>query len=481
MSGLTFMIAKASLTDDAYITLAYAKNLALHGEWALIPGHPANTATSPLNVGLIGFVAFLTRVSGSVHPVLALGIVNVLAGAAIGWAWARLCSIRPPDGGPPPPRSIRPPDGGPPPPRLPTLAAVLGTLVALLNPLLLSALGLEVLLIAAMLILLVSYAEQPIAFGVLSGLALLTRLDLIVFVVVIGLSSAPVRRHALRVVGLVLLVALPWSVFSWFYFGSAVPDTLAIKQLQPSFGTSYFETGIDQMWHGNELTVLTFAPAELGVLVLVVSLCLRRFGPMEALGLSGIAYYAVYSVLGVPAYHWYYVPPIVALGMSGAGIAGSWLNPARTGALALVGALVIAYVPAGFLGRGWVWTSPPFFGNWASARDYARVGAELNRRLDGAATGGPGEIGTLAFFCDCAIVDGFSDRGLVGPEIRKRIDRAGPVTRWLLNLNYARFEWSQRPIRLTYQMQYLPGAGADDWTVSSAAKGVGHFVLVPTR
>ena len=465
MSGLTFLLAKDSLTDDAFITLAYAKNLAMHGEWALVPGHPANTATSPLNVVLLGFVAFLTRMSGSVHPILALGIANVLASAALGWAWARLCRVRRPDGAPL---------------CVPTSAAVLGTLVVLLNPLLLSALGLEVLLIAAVLILLVSFAHEPVAFGVLSGLALLTRLDLVVFVALIGLSSSPVRRNVLRVLGLLLVVVLPWHVFSWFYFGSAVPDTLVIKQLQPSFGKSYFEIGIDQMWHGNELTVLTFAPAELGVLAVVASLCLRRFGPMTALGLGGIAYYALYSVLGVPAYHWYYVPPIVALAMSGAGIAGGWVTPARAGVLALVGVLIVGYAP-GFAGRDVPWTSPPFFGNWASAQDYARVGFELKERLGGAATGAPGEIGTLAYFCDCTIVDGFSDRGRLGPQIRERIDRAGSFVRWLLRLNYARFDWSEQPIALRYQMRYEPGPGAGEWTVWSAAKGVGHFVIVPAR
>lgn len=454
VSALVFLLAKDSLTDDAFITLAYAKNLALHGEWALIPGHPANTATSPLNVALLGFVSFLTRVSGSVHPVLALGIVTVLAGATMGWAWARM--------------------------RMPA-AGALGVLVVLLNPLLLSALGLEVVLIATVLILLVSFARQPVAFGLISGLTLLTRLDLVVFVVLIGLSSPAVRRHALRALGLLVLVILPWHLFSWFYFGSAVPDTLVIKQLQPPFGKNFFETGIDQMWFGNELTILTFAPAELGVLALVVTLCLRRFGPIEALGISGIAYFAVYSFLGVPAYHWYYVPPIVALSMCGAGIAGTLPVPAKAGVLGLVGALIVAYIPAGFTGRGVPWSSPPFFGNWASARDYARVGLELKDRVGGAATGAPGEIGTLAYFCECTLVDGFSDRGLLGPQIRARMDRASAFGRWLLNLNYKHFDWSLRPIPLVYQMGYEPGPGAAEWTVSSAAKGVGHFTLVPTR
>lgn len=453
VSALTFLLAKNGLTDDAFITLDYAKNLAVHGEWALVPGHPANTATSPLNVALLGFLTLLTRVTGSAHPIVALGVLNVLLSAVLGWAWSRM--------------------------RLPAAAAALGVALVLLNPLLLSALGLEVLVIATVLMLLVSFAREPVAFGIVAGLVVLTRLDLIVFVLLIGLGSAAARRGALRVIGLFLLVALPWYVFSWFAFGSAVPDTLVIKQLQQTFdGHGYFATGFDQMWGRDPTTVLTFAPAEFGVLVLLAWLVTRRpgAGPFVALGLGGIAYYAVYSVLDVPPYHWYYVPPIVALASAGTGIAGHWPRLPQVSVLALITVLLIGYAP-GFVGRAVPWASPPFFGNWASARDYARVGRELPARLHGAAVGSPGEIGTIAYFCDCTIVDGFSDRGLVVPQIRKRIDQASPFVAWLLRLNYTHFDWSRPPIKLDYQLRYDPGPG--EWTVYSAAKGVGHFTLAP--
>ncbi|GHF59173.1 hypothetical protein FHX82_000417 [Amycolatopsis bartoniae] len=453
LSALTFLVAKDSLTDDAYITLDYARNLAVHGDWALIPGRPANTATSPLHVALLGFVTLLTRLSGSVHPVLALGIVNVGVSAVFGWAWSRM--------------------------RLPAVAQVLGIALVLLNPLLLSALGMEVLLIAAMLTLLVAFVGRPGVFGPLAGLTLLTRLDLVVFVVLIGAASAAVRRKLPQVVGWCALVALPWLVFSWLYFGSAVPDTLVIKQLQRSFGgPGYLHTGLDFMRSSNPVVALSFAPAELGVLaVLAVLLLRRRFDPFVALGLGALAYCLLYALLRVPPYHWYFVPPVTALSAAAAGIAGQAAKWPRAGALTLTALLVAGYAPAFLVPLPW--QAPPFFGNWASARDYARVGHELAARVGDRAVGAPGEIGTLAYFCDCTIVDGFSDPGLLAPQIRQRIDNASPVVAWLFRLDYTRFQWSKPPIRLDYQLRYAPGPGP--WQVCSAAKGIGHLTLEPSR
>src|SRR5215210_2254842 len=49
VSGLMFWAVHYSLVDDAYITMAYAKQLAYHGNWAMVPDYSANSATSPLN------------------------------------------------------------------------------------------------------------------------------------------------------------------------------------------------------------------------------------------------------------------------------------------------------------------------------------------------------------------------------------------------------------------------------------------------
>ncbi len=72
-----FWLVHEALIDDAYITLSYARNLATRLHWGLIPTEPANSATSPLNVLLLGGTTALLRLSGGVYPVWGLGVVFV--------------------------------------------------------------------------------------------------------------------------------------------------------------------------------------------------------------------------------------------------------------------------------------------------------------------------------------------------------------------------------------------------------------------
>src|SRR4051812_36604963 len=88
--SLMFLLAKNALIDDAYISLSYARNLALDFHWGLIPGETANTVTSPLNALLLGGLTALTRIGGGVHPFLALGVLSVASAAALGWGWTRI-------------------------------------------------------------------------------------------------------------------------------------------------------------------------------------------------------------------------------------------------------------------------------------------------------------------------------------------------------------------------------------------------------
>jgi hypothetical protein len=219
---------------------------------------------------------------------------------------------------------------------------------------------------------------------------------------------------------------------------------------------------------------------------------LREPAPVVALGVGGVVHYAVYSLLGVGPYHWYFVTPMVSLSIFLAAMAGMWWSRARevnalrpippAALLGLIGLLVAGNL-AGEVKQGVPWKSPVIFGNWASAQDYARVGTELGERLRGATVRSPGEIGTLAYYCGCAIVDEFSDRGLVLEKVNRRIDTAGPVTSLLLRLNYTKLDRMTPPRPVDYQLEYAlgPGSGPDTWTVYSAAKGIGHFTLVPIR
>src|SRR5205814_4751573 len=116
---------------------------------------------------------------------------------------------------------------------------------------------------------------------VVAGRALLARLDLIVRVVLVGAASPAVRRGWRRALGALVLVSLPWFLFSWLYFGSAVPDTLVIKTAQRHIWGkwSFFDGPV--MYSENDpgrrqAILLAFAPAALGVVALAAGLAARR-------------------------------------------------------------------------------------------------------------------------------------------------------------------------------------------------------------
>lgn len=488
LAALLFLLVKDSLTDDAYITLAYAKNLATEGHWGLIPQELSNSATSPLNVLLLGFITWLTTLFGEARPVVALGVLSIAAAMTLAWGWARLARALKLTGW------------------VAIGTAALGVLLVLANPFVLSAVGLEVLLIPVLLVLLVVFAmeRRPAWLGAVAGLTVLARLDLVVFVLIIAFSAAAVRRKLHLAVLAACAVAGPWYLFSWFYFGSAVPDTLLIKQAQGGlFGEWSYLTGPVMYFLGQKIDVgLAFLPLVAGVFALVGWFLVRyavrwssppaAVGPVAALGAGGVAYYGVYVVMGVGPYHWYFVPPIVALASCLVALVGLWTARARSaerlrpsvaiGALGLVGLLALGNV-ASVLNQGVPWRSPVIFGNWASAQDYARVGTELGNRLNGATVSAPGEIGTLAYFCECAIVDEFADRGRIIAPVEKRIAESNPISGVVWRLNYAWLDRSQKPRPLDYELRYAegPGRGKDTWQVYSASKGVGHFTLVPAN
>ncbi len=92
----------------------------------------------------------------------------------------------------------------------------------------------------------------------------------------------------------------------------------------------------------------------------------------------------------------------------------------------------------------------------------------------------PPEIGTLAYACQCSIVDPFADRGRVVPLIEERIEEAGPVTGALLKANYLLLDHNQepRPARFELIWEAGPATQPDEWQTWSPATGVAHMRLV---
>ena len=483
--GLVFLLVRTSLIDDTYITLSYARNVATDLHWGLVPQEVANTATSPLNVLLLAALAFLTGVGGDVRPVLALGILSVATVMVLARAWTRIA------------RSLG----------LPRIVVVLAVAVVLGNAFVLSAIGLEVLLIPALLSLLVASGleERPGWFGVVAGLTVLTRLDLVVAVVVIAASTPAVRRRVVRATLAAAATAGPWFVFSWIALGSAVPDTLLIKTAQKGlFPPWTFTTGPVMYFTYREWVVLaTLVPAFAGLVALIGWVVARsavrwdgpsrlpRIGPAVGLGAAGVAYFCTYVLLQVPPFHWYYVPVTTALAMFGVIAGGVWRREARRSVRLrpVVPALVLAFVAlaagaslARATGEGVPWDRPLISTNFSTAQEYADVGVALRERVGGATIQNQGEVGTLAYFCECPLVEGFSDRGRLMELLEERIENASPLTGLLYELNYLWLDRDLKPRPHRYTLVHAfgpppPAAGPDVWSLMSPWAGPGHLTL----
>ncbi|PRW64191.1 hypothetical protein [Actinopolyspora mortivallis] len=475
LATVLFLLVRGGLTDDAYITLDYSRNMALHGHWGVIEEEFANTATSPLNVLALAAVTAVLR-----QPITALGVVFVLANALLAWCLHRSAEHS----------------------GLPALTGAAASLFVLLNPFLLSSVGLEMSPASALLGLLLLGAVRPhrVLFGVAAGLLALTRLDLGVFVLVLLLGRPTLWRAWWRWLVPACAVALPWFTLSWWSFGSAVPDTLVIKQQQENWGEWTFGNGL-QLYHSAypTATAAALAAAVIALLALPVWLVSRLLRRRTArllhcwalFGLAGATHFCVYTTLGVPPYHWYYVPAMIGLSVFAAAALAA-VSPTyrgRGGAVPLLATTVAVALGAGVLANqarvvldtGVPWRHATITTNWATPSDYARIGRVVGGIVGEDTVRSPGEIGTLAYHCECAVVDGLSDRGYLAPRKRERIEEAGPVTAALLRFNYRHFTPTE-PREVDYVLRRAPGPAPNPvWTIDSPWSEPSHLVLERAR
>ncbi|MEN3271123.1 hypothetical protein [Pseudonocardia sp.] len=466
---ILFLIAYRGLMDDAHITLGYARNLAFHWHWGLTEFRTANTATSPLNVWLLAAATFVTR-----NPVLAVGVVLIASTAATGW-WSALIA-----------RWLH---------LSPWLLSGLVVSFLVVNPLFVSTVGMETYLGVAVLLGVgwASLSGRTAATGVLCGLAVLCRPDLVVPAAALALGLRQKRGTGrVRVLGRVAVVAaavaLPWHVFSWITLGGFIPDTFAIKTAAGQFGPGEtFLTGLygmAQIW--TRAFLLLFATVAAGLIALLAWIRLWSQGQLTAagraaiiFGLGGIAHFTAFALVGVPPYHWYYCPAVGLLIISAAIslTAAAHLNWPRAGIAVVGAAALLIGTSAGLLLAAPVpWDKPIIFGNWATAQQYAAAGRDLSRMIPrGETVGGFGEIGVVSFYCDCDIIDPFTDRSKAMDIIREREAKAGPIMGTLLALNYANLD-VPAPTRIDHQMEYSPGHGPG-WPTNVPGRGVGHLWL----
>ncbi len=339
--------------------------------------------------------------------------------------------------------------------------------VVFANPFVNSALGLEVVPIAAFLVGLTAQAVRGrrLAFGVLAGLLVLTRIDLGIVVAVVYLLTPAMRQRFWVAPLTACAVVVPWWVFSWYHFGSAIPTTFVIKTMQKAFGDATFGNGLWKMWAPETRLpiLLALVPAAIGVVTVVGLLArgVRRRLPAEqwplvGLGLGGLADFGAYCLLGVPPYHWYYCSSTVALGVSGVfGLALVLNRPrvaVRIGAPLVAAALLTVAAFASLGGRDLPWAYPVIFGNWALPCGLPAIGEDVGELVGDATVKSPPEIGAVAYACRCSVVDVFSDPGVTLPLIEQQIHEAGPVMRFLLEANFTRLDRTQQPRTPEYRL-----------------------------
>jgi len=212
LACLSFVVRVAigpHITDDAYITFRYARNIVEGMGFVYNPGEHVLGTTTPLYTLALSLFAFilapadipwiavvLNALSDALSAVLVLKLVKQFA-ESDGVAWTSSISF-----------AFAP---------LSVTAAAWGMETSLYT----------------MLLLLTYYFWAKGAThkaAIVSGLALLTRPDASILVLLIFGSILVIKRKIpFKELALFLVLVTPWLVFSWLYFGSPVPNSFTAK------------------------------------------------------------------------------------------------------------------------------------------------------------------------------------------------------------------------------------------------------------
>lgn len=386
---LLFVFFRDWAYDDPFVTLRYAANLQAGRGFVYNVGQRVLSTTTPLYTLLIAAWGLLW----SNLPRLS----TFISAASLWWGSVALYVLG---------RRWRTP-----------LAGIVAALLYLSSPYLVSTFGAEtnfylMLVLWAMAL----YAHENFdGAAILAGLATLTRGD---GVLIAGLLTGllVVRKRAIpwRFGFLFGMVTVPWFLFSWFYFGSPFPVTLAVKQAQARMAISdSFLEGLFRLLRGYARQPLYWPHITLlGIGVGYGSVRRREWLLLAA---WAVLYVTGYTLLGVSRYFWYYAP----------------LMP-----------VFFAFVGLGgeFLCSRWKWKKQPLhrFGTWAlitlllwphltglwrlyyhpdpRARLYRDVGLWLAQHTLPDARVGTLEVGIIGYYAQRPMVD-FA--GLIQPEVAR--------------------------------------------------------------
>lgn len=421
--GLVFLylnLFRNALIDDAFITLRFVKTLLSSGTWGFFPGTVANSATSPLNILLLAGVSLF--VGPTLHAAVWLYLIALLGTAIL------LVQL-----------SLRLTGS--------QLHGWLATFALVFNPLLISTMGLESILFGAFLVLAIYcfHTQRWILLGGALGLLTLCRPEGALFFLVF-LLFIPDHRARLRAAMTYGLSIAPWYLFSWLFLGSLVPDTFFIKTEQEGWYQWDFFNGIPSLYYYvyTAGTMLSFV--FLPLFGLLFHKRIKENSVLVLIWMAGLIHFVGYSALRVPPFHWYYAPQVITIILFGSLALGVLYQSSRAAwQRSIWGTLTAMYFFIPLAGMALLLTRDsfmvremPIHSNWGTHEQYREIGLWLNERHGtGTIRLVAGEIGTLAYYCDCRLLDRFSDRRWLQDQIKDRVSHPGIVTTlWRINFAF---------------------------------------------
>jgi arabinofuranosyltransferase len=202
---------------------------------------------------------------------------------------------------------------------------VFASLFLVLSPWILSTRGLESVLVLTVLslALLLYQIERPKSLGIVIGIGILVRFDVLLLLLLILVFYA-VRKKANSVFGL-LKTAIPSLVFSFLLIylltGQLFPNTMGAKMAQGRSG--FWGNGFQfakNLWLLPDIFSFQtwfYALVLLALMGISYGLMAERLRNLTSLILLfGVSHYVIYAfLLRTPNYHWYYAPEVWALSM----------------------------------------------------------------------------------------------------------------------------------------------------------------------
>jgi hypothetical protein len=389
--------------DDPFITYRYAQNIVNGLGFVYNPGERVLSTTTPLFTLLLAaldplwnnlprLANLIGAMSIALGGLLIFWLANIMNEPLVGWA---------------------------------------GLVLYPTSPLLVNSLGSETpLYIALCLACFVFYWRSNYTLtAIFSALAVLIRPDGILVPILLAADYLLSRRGPIpwKPVGIFCLLALPWIIFSWAYFGSPIPATLAAKQHQglmaisQRFGAGFLTLikAYYQSWYYVILAGLTF----IGTIYMMLKS--RRWLLFIA---WPIIYFLTFVLLGLTRYIWYYAPllpgfvVLVGLGLVGTDrflhhlIDQTHNPPPWSGSFAHIFIMALLVIPGIFQITQLKTNSEngdPRYLIYRAVGDWLRGNSPPNARI------GTLEIGIIGYYAERPVVD-FA--GLIQPEIAAHLD-----------------------------------------------------------